>query len=41
MAEALYSYQQTKKGWTPKMIRDGIMRGEHQQIDLQNPQPVL
>ena len=41
MAEALYSYQQTKKGWTPKMIRDGIMRGEHQQVDLQNPQPVL
>src|SRR5215475_13736951 len=41
MAEALYSYQQTKKGWTPTMIRDGIMRGEHQQVDLQNPQPVL
>jgi hypothetical protein len=41
MMEALYSYQQTKKGWTPKMIRDGIMRHEFQQIDLQNPQPVM
>jgi hypothetical protein len=41
MAEALYSYEQTKKGWTPKMIRDGIMRGEFQRIDLQNPKPVL
>ena len=41
MQEALYSYQQTKKGWTPKMIRDGIMRKEFQQIDLQNPQPVM
>lgn len=41
MAEALYSYEQTKKGWTPKMIRDGIMRHEFQQIDLQNPKPVM
>ncbi len=41
MAEALYSYQQTKKGWSAKMIRDGILRGEYQQIDLQNPQPVM
>src|SRR5258708_1872636 len=25
MAEALYAYQMTKKGWTPKMIRDGVI----------------
>ncbi len=41
LQEALYSYQQTKKGWSPKMIRDGILRGEYLQIDLQNPQPVM
>ena len=41
MAEALYSYQQSKKGWTPKMIRDGIQHGEFQGVDLQNPQPVM
>lgn len=40
MAEALYSYQKTKEGWSPKMIRDGILRGEFQQMDLQNPHPV-
>jgi hypothetical protein len=40
MAEAMYSYQKSKQGWTPKMIRDGIIRGEFQQIDLQNPAPV-
>jgi len=40
MAEALYSYQKTKEGWSPKMIRDGILRGEFQQMDLQNPPPV-
>jgi len=40
MAEALYAYQQSKKGWTPKMIRDGIIRGEFKQIDLQHPTPV-
>jgi hypothetical protein len=41
MAEALYSYQKSKQGWTAKMIRDGILRGEFQQIDLQNPTPVM
>jgi hypothetical protein len=40
MAEAMYSYEKSKKGWTPKMIRDGIIRGEFQQVDLQNPAPV-
>ena len=41
MGEALYAYQQTKKGWTPKMIRDGISRGDWKLIDLQNPTPVM
>ena len=41
MAEALYAYQQSKKGWTAKMIREGIQRGEYQSVDLQNPQPVM
>jgi len=36
MQEALYSYRQSKKGWTPKMIRDGIERGDFKMIDLQN-----
>jgi len=40
MAEALYSYQMSRKGWTAKKIRDGIMRQEYTRIDLQNPQPV-
>ena len=40
MAEALYSYQMSRKGWTAKRIRDGIMRQEYTRIDLQNPQPV-
>lgn len=39
--EALYAYKMTKKGWSPKMIRDGIERGEFKQMDLQNPEPVL
>jgi Protein of unknown function with PCYCGC motif len=40
MAEALYAYQQTKKGWTARMIRDGIIRGDFKLVDLQNPQPI-
>ena len=40
MAEALYAYQKSQKGWSPKMIREGIIRGEFQQVDLQNPVPV-
>jgi hypothetical protein len=40
MAEALYAYQMSKKGWTAKMIREGIMRQEYTRIDLQNPEPV-
>src|SRR5215467_4942174 len=33
MAEALYSYQQTKKGKTTAQIREGIQKGEWRQID--------
>lgn len=40
MAEALYSYRQSKQGWTPKMIRDGIIRGDWKLMDLQHPEPV-
>ena len=40
MSEALYSYQMSKKGWTAKMIRDGIIRGDYKTVDLQNPAPV-
>ena len=40
MGEALYSYQMSKKGWSPKMIRDGIIRGDWKMIDLQHPEPV-
>src|SRR5438270_5512 len=36
MKEAVYSYQQTKKGQTPAQIRAGIERGEWQDVDLQN-----
>lgn len=34
MREAVYAYDQTKKGWTPAQIRAGIERGEWQNIDL-------
>lgn len=40
MGEALYSYQMSKKGWSPKMIRDGIIRGDWKLVDLQHPDPV-
>ena len=40
MAEALYTYQMSKKGWTPKAIRDSIIRGDFKTVDLQNPEPV-
>ncbi|HWG51370.1 MAG TPA: CYCXC family (seleno)protein [Candidatus Acidoferrales bacterium] len=38
--EALYSYQMSKKGWSVKQIRDGIIKGDFRQIDLENPAPV-
>lgn len=36
MREAVYTYQQTKKGRTPAEIRAGIERGEWQNIDLES-----
>jgi len=36
MKEAIYAYQQTKKGQTPAKIRAGIERGEWQDVDLVN-----
>ena len=41
MSETLYAYQMSKKGWTATQIRNGIIRGEWKQIDLQNPIPVM
>jgi len=35
MKEAVYAYEQTKKGQTPAQIRAGIERGEWQNIDLE------
>jgi len=32
--EAFYSYEQTRKGKTPTQIREGIMRGDWQKVDL-------
>ena len=32
--EAFYSYEQTHKGKTPAQIRDGIIRGEWQKVDI-------
>ncbi|HZU30520.1 MAG TPA: CYCXC family (seleno)protein [Candidatus Angelobacter sp.] len=36
MQEALYASRQSQKGWSPKMIRDGIIRGDFKMVDLQN-----
>jgi hypothetical protein len=41
MAEALYAYKMSKKGWTASQIRDGIMRGDYRSMDLQHPEPVI
>jgi hypothetical protein len=35
MREAVYSYQQTKKGKTPAQIRAGIEKGEWMSVDLE------
>lgn len=35
MKEALYAYQQTKKGRTPAQIRQGIMASDYKNVDLQ------
>jgi hypothetical protein len=34
MKEAFYSYEQTHRGKTPAQIREGIMHGEWQKVDL-------
>lgn len=36
LREAVYAYEQTKKGQTPTQIRAGIERGEWATVDLQN-----
>ena len=41
MAEALYTYQMSKKGWSAKEIREGIMHGQFKNVDLMHPDPVL
>jgi len=40
MQEALYSYRQSKKGSSIKMIRDGILHGDYKLIDLENVPPI-
>jgi len=35
MKEAVYAYQQTKKGQTPAQIRTGIERGDWADVDLE------
>jgi len=35
MKEAFYTYFETKKGRTPKQIREGIIKGEWQSLDLE------
>jgi hypothetical protein len=40
MQEALYSYRQSQKGWSTKLIRDGIIRGDFKLVDLQNVPPI-
>jgi len=40
MGEALYAYKMSRQGWNPKMIRDGIIRGDWKLMDLQHPEPV-
>lgn len=36
MQEVLYTYRQSKKGWSAKMIRNGILQGDYKLVDLQN-----
>ncbi len=36
MREAVYAYQQTRKGLTPAQIRAGIERGDWQAVDLES-----
>jgi Protein of unknown function with PCYCGC motif len=34
MKEAFYSYEQTRRGKKPEQIREGILRGDWQKVDL-------
>ena len=34
MREAFYSYEQTRRGKSPAQVREGIMRGEWQTVDI-------
>ena len=36
MRQAVYTYQQTKLGKTPAQIREGIMHGDWQNVDVQS-----
>ncbi len=40
MQEALYTYSQSQKGQSARLIREGILRGDYKLIDLQNPPQV-
>lgn len=40
MQEALYTYRQSKKGVSARLIREGIMRGDFKLVDLQNVPPI-
>jgi len=41
MGEAFYSYEQVKKGKTAAQIREGIMKGEWQKVELKKYQSAL
>jgi hypothetical protein len=41
MKEAFYAFGMSRQKKTPAQIRDGVIRGEWKQIDLQNPAPVM
>jgi hypothetical protein len=39
LQEAFYAERQSKRGWSIKMIRDGIERGDFKMIDLRKASP--
>jgi len=41
MGEAFYSYEQARKGKTAAQIREGIMKGEWQKVELKKYQSAL
>jgi hypothetical protein len=40
MQESLYTYRQSQKGQSARLIREGILRGDYKLIDLENVTPV-